>query len=287
MLLDILIPTYKRPERVLSSIRNILSSDSKSFRIICVSNCYEPNLACLYDIDSRVIYNYNEENIGPVANIKNLLAMSTAKYSLYLSDEDTLDPDELKEFLFFLEKLADNVAAVVCSVFESSFARFSVKIPSYLDNRNVDLGFVLTSHVLPHYLSGYVFRRDLINNRLLDKCYTNSQGGVYPMLQLALELIKENKLSFYSRKFVLQGPAKVVIKDDFYNDAAQGVAEDEAEKSKVFFNPFIYSAYGFARQFYLMEKQICELRPFISFADYLFASVNRFLHMLYLHYVCR
>ena len=90
MLLDILIPTYKRPNRVLKNIKTLLSLKDIRFRIICSSNCFEPDLETLRKIDPRVHYDYFEKNIGPVANIKELLKVSSAKYALYLSDEDTL-----------------------------------------------------------------------------------------------------------------------------------------------------------------------------------------------------
>lgn len=281
MLLDILIPTYKRPDRALDTIKPLLLLADTRFRIICSSNRYEPDLECLRKIDPRVSYNYFEENIGPVANIKYLISISSAQYSMYLSDEDALDATEFILFLDFLETLDENQSVVLCSVFDPPTDEFFFKIPRFLAGKSLDLGSALSLHILPHYLSGYIFRRNLVRDWHLEKYYTNSRGGVYPMLYLAIELLKEGRLGFYSKKMVLRGPAKVIKDDNFYDKKVSDMGAGQGEESgtKTYYNPYIYSASAFVRQFFFAEKQLFILKPFISRIDYFLASMNRFLHM--------
>lgn len=281
MLLDILIPTYKRPHRVLETIKTLLSAGDKRFRIICSSNCYENDLEILRKIDARVSYNYFEDNIGPVGNIKELLLASTSKYAMYLSDEDTLDLASFILFLDHLETLDENQSVILCSVFNASTERFFYKIPLFLEGHSLDLGTALTLHIFPHYLSGYVFKRQLIEDKDIENHYSNSRGGVYPMLYLGLELLKKGELGFFSKKMVLLGSAQVIKDDNFYGDINPLKEDSHSEKSNSinYYNPYIYSASAFVRQFYFAEKQLVNLKPFISQVDYFYASINRFLHM--------
>ena len=281
MLLDILIPTYKRPHIVLETIKTLISLEDKRFRIICSSNCYENDLEVLRKIDKRVSYDYFENNIGPVGNIKQLLLASTSKYAMYLSDEDTLDLSSLILFLDFLEKLDENHSVILCSVFNTSTNQYLFKIPSFLKGRTLDLGSALSFHIFPHYLSGYVFKRKLVEVRDIQHYYTDSRGGVYPMLYLAIELLKKGKLGFFYSKMVLQGSARVIKNDDFYDQKYLSKENTNRKESNAinYYNSYIYSASAFVRQFYFAEKQLESIKPFISKIDYLYASMNRFLHM--------
>lgn len=273
-----MIPTYKRPERVLDAITTLISSTDKRFNVICSSNCYEPDLEFLRGGDQRVFYSFFEENRGPVANIKKLIEVSTAKYSMYLSDEDTVSTVGFTQFLDFLEALDDDQHVVLCSIFDNAKNEFFFEIPPFLAERSLTLGPALCLDILPYYLSGYVYRRDMIRQSYLEQYFTESRGGVYPQRYLAIELLKTSRLAFYNGDLVLLGRPQPIYDDDFYNDASRFDSTRPPE-SEQYYNPFIYSASAFARQFYFGESQLFHLRTALLKSDYAFASVRYVLRM--------
>lgn len=93
---DILIPTYKRPELLTRAVASCLAQKYKNIRIVISDNASGDStdrigtgLANLYP--EKVVYSSNKENLGMTGNwIKLLRELSSADYCLLLSDDDYL-----------------------------------------------------------------------------------------------------------------------------------------------------------------------------------------------------
>ena len=66
-MLDILIPTYKRPDTVINTITKILSTNDNRIKIYCNSNGIEEKLEHFkYHEDSRLIYSNFEKSCSSI-----------------------------------------------------------------------------------------------------------------------------------------------------------------------------------------------------------------------------
>ena len=68
--LEILIPTYNRPESAKAAIESVLACDDDRLTVRCNSNGFEPSLEKYRDNYARVNYDSFESNKGPNSNIK-------------------------------------------------------------------------------------------------------------------------------------------------------------------------------------------------------------------------
>ena len=126
--LTIVVPTYKRKEKLIEaieSIKNQKRNSSISYQTLIVSN--DP----LYDIteisdalnEDFVVYR-NDENLGMVGNINRCAYLSFGKYVTYLQDDDILLPNFIEE----IEK----------AILDTSINSFDCIIPNrfYLCDKN-------------------------------------------------------------------------------------------------------------------------------------------------------
>ena len=85
------IPTYNRRDKLKKAIDSILSQDYDNIEIIVSDNASTDGTEELmrqYEPDSRIIYIRNKENLGPVANGKQVHLKATGEYCMILCDDD-------------------------------------------------------------------------------------------------------------------------------------------------------------------------------------------------------
>lgn len=96
--LEVLIPTYGRPESATVAIESVLVCNDERISVRCNSNGYEPLLEKYRDYDQRLIYDCFPQNRGFQENLLHLYKNTNAKFSMLLSDEDRLSIDGAKIF---------------------------------------------------------------------------------------------------------------------------------------------------------------------------------------------
>jgi glycosyltransferase involved in cell wall biosynthesis len=290
VLLDVLIPTYKRSARVMRSIESLLSVDDGRVNIICSSNCFEPKLERLKGLDARVKYSYFDENRGAIGNLLYLLKSSTARYSMLLSDEDELLTDGVVPFLNYLETLDEfysDIQVIVCSVLAENRKYHFLKYSNILRDKKLDISHALAMNILPKYMSGYVYRNSEVRSSALDKSHVCTQGNAYPHIALALNLLAKGYFTVFNDLLVAKGSEILVDNDDYYRQLARederhhcdNVAATKVKSRAPKANSYFYSAEGHARQFYFLEYRLNELKIFIPGRHYIAASLQHFLSM--------
>ncbi len=273
-LLEILIPTYKRPKSAMRAIQSCLAIDDPRITVRCNSNGYEPSLEKLRNFDERLIYTCFKENMGPQANGMFLYQNAVAEYSMLLSDEDSLNEQGVKEILDFLEVLPNQVKVVSCSIFDEIKSNYYSLTPAskYYDfNLNV---YLQAGMPIPSYMSGLVFSTYALQELDLEKILFPSSGNAYSHLDLALKILESGKLRFYNNKFVIKG-AEVTLGGDGFSHR---LTESSAAINNLDLNPLVYGPRARARQFYYQDhvitnlvnanvfsKMIAKLYNFISF----------------------
>ena len=272
--LEVLIPTYNRPERVVQTIKSCLAIKDPRLSVRCNSNGFESSLEKLRNLDKRLVYDCFETNQGILANMLFLLNKSSARYVMLLSDEDKLNENGARKILDFLDELPDVVSVISCSIFDEETDSFY-----YLTRTSDSYNFNLNEYMMlgmpaPSYISGLIFSTKALREINLERLYRYSVGNAYPHLDLLMCLLEQGSLRFYNNNFVIKGVEHTFGGEGYeHRSTLKGVVSDNLD-----LNPLVYGPRPRARQFYYQDnmitktvnankfsKMIAQLYNFISF----------------------
>ena len=270
--LEILIPTYGRPESAMVAIRSCLANSDSRLSVRCNSNGYEPSLEKFRNLESRLTYDCFAENRGANANFAYLLQATNARFSMLLSDEDRVDPLAMTEFLDFLDACPDSINVVSCSIFDLTSNRYYSR-PNRLCEVDLDLSAVAALPIIPTYMSGIVFSVIELAKLDLTKLFAASMGNAYAHLDISRVLLVTGYLRIFRPYFVLKG------KD--IKEGGDGYSHRHSRKPEVAgnldLNPLVYGPMARARQFYYWENNISNLRRHVGLASYVLSKLNVFV----------
>jgi glycosyltransferase involved in cell wall biosynthesis len=109
--LSVIIPTYKRKERLLKTFPTFILSNSKDIEFLIVDNNSEDGTEELIleyvQKDKRIKYFKNQLNIGPNRNIYRGYLESKSDWIMILPDDDFLKPGFLEEVLDLIKNNKD------------------------------------------------------------------------------------------------------------------------------------------------------------------------------------
>jgi hypothetical protein len=270
--LEILIPTYGRPNSAMEAIRSCLENSDSRLSVRCNSNGYEPSLEKFRNLESRLTYDCFAENRGANVNFAYLLQATNARFCMLLSDEDRVDPRVMTEFLDFLDACPDSINVVSCSIFDLKTNRYYSR-PNRLSEVDLDLSAVVALPIIPTYLSGIVF--SVIELAKLDftKLFALSMGNAYVHLDISRCLLTTGYLRIFRPCFILKG--------EEIKEGGDGYSHRSSRKPEVIgnldLNPLVYGAMARAQQFYFCENNISNLRGHIGWASYVLSKLNAFV----------
>lgn len=268
--LEILIPTYGRPQSAAGAIQSVLESPDQRIGIRCNSNGFEPTLERYRQFDPRLVYESFDKNKGVHANFLHLLSVSNAEFCMLLSDEDRLDPEGIPAFLDFLENINSCVSVVSCSVFDLSQNRFYFLPHERYKNTICDINLYAAFGLVPGYMSGLVFRTENLRCLNLGQLMRPVPANAYCHLDITLKLLINSKLRFYIPKLVLKGK-EIEFGGDGYSHRFKGRT---AGRNNHDLNPEIYGPYARIRQFYYQWAQILSVQSSLRRISY-FLAVTR------------
>lgn len=251
-MLEILIPTYNRPEAATQAIESCLAISDPRLTVRCNSNGYELSLEKFRNFNKKITYDCFEKNRGVHANILYLLNSTTSNYVMLLSDEDCLDARGAKQILDFLDKLPKTIKVVSCSIFDQIKGNYYSLTPAS-EHYNFSLNtYLMTGMPVPSYMSGLIFSTNALRELNLEKLFAQSMGNAYPHLDMVMQLLEHGQLRFYNNKFVVKGSAVFFGGDGFSHRLTKNsVALDNLD-----LNPFVYGPRARARQYYYQDKMI-------------------------------
>jgi hypothetical protein len=260
--LEVLIPTYNRPERVVQTIKSCLAIKDPRLSVRCNSNGFESSLEKLRNLDKRLVYDCFETNQGILANMLFLLNKSSARYAMLLSDEDKLNENGAKKILDFLDELPDVISVISCSIFDEGANNYYF-LPRTSDSYNFNLNeYMMLGMPAPSYISGLIFSTKTLRGINLERLYRYSVGNAYPHLDLLIGLLEQGSLRFYSNNFVIKG-----VEHDFggegyeHRSTSKGLASDNLD-----LNPLVYGPKARARQFYYQDQVITNAKNVNEFS---------------------
>ena len=250
-ILDILVPTYNRPNCIEKLLDNFKSISDKRLRVLINSNGPFTQQHKIPVNDTVFCLSNFPENKGAAQNFKYLLNKSTSKYSMYLSDEDSIQPSQIEKALNLLE--SNEVESVLFDVID----RNEIILYSSFKNRDLPIDFNKALSIgMPRttYMSGYTFKRSALSINQIDKSFELYTGNVYYHLNL-LDLI------LTSGGKVMNGKIPLIVKGDeamVGGDAYSNI--NEVRKQFQFLNPKIYGNEARINQFTFRKNFIEELQ---------------------------
>lgn len=276
--LQILIPTYGRPESVAQAIESCLINLDNRISVRCNSNGFEPSLEKFRDYNSRLIYTCFDSNKGFHANLLYLLRDTKARFCMLLSDEDSIDSDGIIEILDYLDSCPDYVSVVSCSVYDIQENRYSFMHDIRLTQVDHDLNSALVLRLIPTYMSGLIFSVNSLFATDLVSLLNPSMGNAYAHLDISKHLLIYGRLRLYSSKFVLKG-IDVYEGGDGYTHRKSVLSRQEGNFD---LNPFVYGPKARARQFYYSDNILSSLRPYMDFISF---NMAKFLNFSFFNYM--
>lgn len=284
-LLEILIPTYRRPQAAIGAIDSILDRTHPQVTVACHSNGPDAELELAATQRPSLRYDSFPENRGAVANFRKMLEDSSADYVLLLSDEDRINPEHLASFVDFLSSKQHGF--VFCNVVESVGGKYFSITPFQGETLSVrDLLVLFTVH--PTYMSGYCFRRDLLTDDAIREAFELSDANVYPHLLLRNAIANRASIGLFPENIVIKGE-EANIGGDSHTHVEQPLPVKQ-ERARQLLNPLIYGESARARQFYYLiprlEKELTHLsafqRSFVRFyvlSAWLKITIDAHLHV--------
>jgi glycosyltransferase involved in cell wall biosynthesis len=280
VLLDVLVPTFRRPESATRAINSVITAEDNRARVICHSNGPESKLTHYGNLGPEVVYDYFEENLGPEANIAWLYAASTAKFCMLLSDEDALLTASLPKFLDYLSNLDNDCNVVSCSVFNEVTESFEYRVTQDpdefasggLDKLRLNLaGF--TNLTSSSYMSGYVYRNSALRSlnaySLIDVASPHCRN-CYSQIDIAQQLLTQGTARTYSPKFVLKGAAIETGGHAFCHRSSGYIPVN----NNLDLNPDVYGPYARTSQYLYREKLLCGLGANFHGTSYMIADAK-------------
>lgn len=260
-LLEILIPTYRRPQAAIGAIDSVLAASDPRVGVACHSNGPDAELERAAAQRPGLRYGSFPENRGAVANFRQMLEDSSAAYVLFLSDEDRIDPAHLAALLDFLS--GKQHGFVFCNVVESTGAKYFSIAPFRGETLSArDLLVLFTVH--PTYLSGYCYRHDLLTAEMIRDTFELADANVYPHLLLRNAIASRASIGLFPENIVVKGEEANVGGDSHTHVEQADLAKPEHFRQPL--NPRIYGESARARQFYYLAPRLDkELAPLSVF----------------------
>jgi hypothetical protein len=254
-ILDILIPTYNRDMYALRAINSALNKNTK-VRVLCNSNEYSHIIDEKFNNKHNFEYTYFSINKGAGENFRFLLAKSTAKFCMLLSDEDLLNELMINDYVDFLENIDSDIGFVSASVWQNK----NRLIWSFNENIKLTLPkFLLLGMPLSTYMSGFTFNVDDLRFVQLEQLYKYDIGNAYAHVDTVLKILERNKkITYYNKEFVIKGDDAKVGGDAYSHRCINTDAEFSSKNLNL--NPLTYGPEARTKQFFYRNLLLSDLK---------------------------
>ncbi len=274
--LEILIPTYGRPESAVAAIESCLAIEDSRLGVRCSSNGCDQSLEKYRNLDPRLAYSCFEINQGPHKNFLYLLKSAEARFCMLLSDEDRIDSAGLKEFLDFLDACDDNVGVVSCSIFDVVNDRYYHRPQGKFACMSLDGNAFAALSLAPTYMSGICFSKKCLVAADLERLFKTCPGNAYSHIDLAQNVLLKKNFKYYLPRLVLKGQDVKVGGDGYTHRNKIGITSD----GNLDLNPAVYGPNARVRQFFYREKLITGIKNELHLIPYYLAKMHIFLFFL-------
>lgn len=275
-LLEVLIPTYGRPESAISAISSVLDGSDERVSVFCHSNGHEPALEEYCLSQSRVRYGSFAENRGPHHNGFTILSGTLGEFCMILSDEDRLDASQLTGLLELLGTLGADCNLVSCAVYSDEESRYVYDVESVHARYASLAGFTILSS--SPYLSGYVFRRQALTQLdlhafigLTSRHPDGAPYNQYSFLDISQRLLVNARCVFFHSPLVRMGRTIRVGGNAYSHKTQEQVVNSDGNLD---LNPDVYGPYARVTQYFYRDFMLSRLQPYFPATSYMVASAR-------------
>lgn len=180
MLFSICIPSHNRGHRAIRLVKKLLEMpwDEHEIEIICSNNGSDKYIEEYQEIkkieDKRLRYHEFASNQGFAGNVNQVIKMSRGDFCMLLSDEDGILPENLKNYLLFLDMHPELSLVKGCT----SFVYSDLRTQYFTYTEEAVDGYYL----MGNYISGTIYNRKIISNELIEeyeKRYHENEAYIY------------------------------------------------------------------------------------------------------------
>jgi len=138
-LVSVIIPTYRRADKLTRAIESVLSQTYKFVELILVNDnapddMYTADLikrVSSYESDSRFILIMQEEHTNGAAARNVGIRKANGEYIAFLDDDDWWKAEKLEKQIHVIEKLPQDWGGVSCKIERYNGERLVAKLPEY------------------------------------------------------------------------------------------------------------------------------------------------------------
>lgn len=180
MLFSICIPSHNRGHRAIRLVKKLLEMpwDEHEIEIICSNNGSDKYIEEYREIkkikDKRLRYHEFASNQGFAGNVNQVIKMSRGDFCMLLSDEDGILPENLKNYILFLDMHPELSLVKGCT----SFVYSDLRTQYFTYTEEAVDGYYL----MGNYISGTIYNRKIISNELIEeyeKRYHENEAYIY------------------------------------------------------------------------------------------------------------
>lgn len=177
-LVNVIIPTYKRPDILTRAVDSVKNQTYPNIEIIVVDDANDVRVRTLYENDPDVTLLVNETNRGGCYSRNRGLSIAKGEYINFLDDDDILYPTKIeKQVLFFKENPneVENLGMVTCHTNDGRSGKNIIRYNRFRGNiyKKLLLKFLISGIETVLYKSKVLkkvngFDNDLVSNHEYD-----------------------------------------------------------------------------------------------------------------------
>lgn len=192
------IPTYNREDYVVNCVNEIRKIKSERIEIIISDNASEDNTSIklneLEKIDKRIKLYRNNINLGQSKNIAKVFSYASGKYIYLTSDEDLVNPKLFNSKLELFD--LSNSSLIFGSIIDKESGEFYIKEKNHSYSNLSDIAS-LDMYIYRHYLSGIMFKRDLLDIKQFSD-YVDDERNLYAYIPALIMCAAHGNISTFS-----------------------------------------------------------------------------------------
>ena len=209
---SVLIPSYNRPEYIGELINSFLNGKFKDFEIIISDDCSPKvdelkQLIKVFELDHRVSFFTQENNIGEVGNKNFLVSKAKGQFNILIGDDDKFIPNSLS---ILHKKIIDNPNFDIYTFGYSTMNENSERLSKYVSPKDIKINledFKIASHVFcADMLPLWIFHPSTFCCRAgLEKSIGYSyEVGMAEDMYFIFEVLLDNKTLFVISEEIFQ-----------------------------------------------------------------------------------
>ena len=223
--ISIIIPTYNRPDKLLTAVLSVINQTYQNYEIIIIDDGSIPKAEVFLknniEFDEKIRYFYQKNKGRSVA--RNIgIEKSKGEFISFLDDDDELLPDFLLSLILILQ---NNISLDL--VFSNCYIINKAQKNLFRNFKNLKRENILSKFIRGNYIPNmcFIYRKERIKNIRFKEGKKYNEDYLFNM-----RIIKKNNITFYNKPLAIYN----FHKDNTTNQNLIKMRMDEFETVKNF-----------------------------------------------------